>query len=160
MPYIFDCRYFIHMCGFPPSLLVQPIYRGFIPSLCLTLLTLFPSFIHIHASVPSFLPTRMVLFCNVLPIKTQCHLLYQHFISFQCFAKSYDFVSSCLCYLALLTVLSVTLTSDDCVKFVINPYPTAFPYGNGMVLHFYQQQESSTTKTVHKVINKGLKTYV
>ena len=42
----------------------------------------------------------------------------------------------------------------------INPYPTAFPYGNGMVLHFYQQQESSTAKTVHKVINKGLKTYV
>ena len=42
----------------------------------------------------------------------------------------------------------------------INPYPTSFPYGNGMVLHFYQQQESSTTKTVHKVINKGLKTYV
>ena len=42
----------------------------------------------------------------------------------------------------------------------INPYPTAFPYGNGMVLHFYQQQESSTTKTVHKVMNKGLKTYV
>ena len=36
---------------------------------------------------------------------------------------------------------------------LINPYPTAFPYGNGMVLHFYQQQESSTTKTVHKVIN-------
>ena len=43
---------------------------------------------------------------------------------------------------------------------VINPYPTAFPYGNGMVLHFYQQQESSTTKTVHKVINKRLKAYV
>ena len=42
----------------------------------------------------------------------------------------------------------------------INSYPTAFPYGNGMVLHFYQQQESSTTKTVHKVINKGLKAYV
>ena len=42
----------------------------------------------------------------------------------------------------------------------VNPYPTAFPYGNGMVLHFYQQQESSTTKTVHKVINRGLKTYV
>jgi hypothetical protein len=40
------------------------------------------------------------------------------------------------------------------------PYPKAFPYGNGMVLQFYQQQESSTTKTVHKVINKGLKTYV
>ena len=43
---------------------------------------------------------------------------------------------------------------------IFNPYPTAFPYGNGMVLHFYQQQESSTTKTVHKVINKGLKKYV
>ena len=42
----------------------------------------------------------------------------------------------------------------------IIPCPTAFPYGNGMVLHFYQQQESSTTKTVHKVINKGLKAYV
>ena len=41
-----------------------------------------------------------------------------------------------------------------------NPYPTAFPYGNGIVLHFYQQQETSTTKTVHKVISKGLKTYV
>ena len=40
------------------------------------------------------------------------------------------------------------------------PYPTAFPYGNGMVLHFYQEQESSTTKTVHKAINKGLKAYV
>ena len=40
-------------------------------------------------------------------------------------------------------------------EIVIIPYPTAFPYGNGMVLHFYQQQESSTTKTVHKVINKG-----
>ena len=45
-------------------------------------------------------------------------------------------------------------------KHIFNPYPTAFPYGNGMVLHFYQQQESSTTKTVHKVINKGLKSYV
>ena len=46
------------------------------------------------------------------------------------------------------------------ILYIINPYPTAFPYGNGMVLHFYQQQESSTTKTVHRVINKGLKTYV
>ena len=43
---------------------------------------------------------------------------------------------------------------------LLNPYPTAFPYGNGMVLHFYQQQESSTTKTVHIVNNKGLKAYV
>ena len=45
-------------------------------------------------------------------------------------------------------------------RYIINPYPTAFPYGNGMVLHFYQQQESSMTKTIHKVINKGLKAYV
>ena len=45
-------------------------------------------------------------------------------------------------------------------QITVNPYPTAFPYGNGMVLHFYQQQESSTTKTVHRVINKGLKAYV
>ena len=50
--------------------------------------------------------------------------------------------------------------NDNCDNININPYPTAFPYGNGMVLHFYQQQESSTIKTVHKVINKGLKTYV
>ena len=42
----------------------------------------------------------------------------------------------------------------------VNPYPTAFPYAIGMVLHFYEQRESSTTKTVHKVINKGLKSYV
>ena len=46
------------------------------------------------------------------------------------------------------------------ITWKFNPYPTAFPYGNGMVLHFYQQQESSTTKTVHRVINKGLKAYV
>ena len=54
------------------------------------------------------------------------------------------------------------IEAQEFLKFYrkINPYPTAFPYGNGMVLHFYQQQESSTTKTVHKVINKGLKTYV
>ena len=58
-----------------------------------------------------------------------------------------------LSYVSLyLKFLSITIFN--------NPYPTAFPYGNGMVLHFYQQQESSTTKTVHKVINKGLKTYV
>ena len=48
----------------------------------------------------------------------------------------------------------------DTPRTCINPYPTAFPYGNAMVLHFYQQQESSTTRTVHKVINKGLKAYV
>ena len=56
--------------------------------------------------------------------------------------------------------ISVSSTSILDKTEMFNPYPTAFPYGNGMVLHFYQQQESSTTKTVHKVINKGLKTYV
>ena len=54
------------------------------------------------------------------------------------------------------SLVRVTYCVCDC----FNPYPTAFPYGNGMVLHVYQQQESSTTKTVHKVINKGLKAYV
>jgi len=52
-----------------------------------------------------------------------------------------------------------TYTWETCQLYV-NPYPVAFPYGNGMVLHFYQQQERSTTKTVHKVINKRLETYV
>ena len=51
-------------------------------------------------------------------------------------------------------------TYTQTVPVIFNPYLTAFPYGNGMVLHFYQQQESSTTKTVHKVIDKRLKTYV
>ena len=51
-------------------------------------------------------------------------------------------------------------TNRLCQDISLNPYPTAFPYGNGMVLHFCQQQESSTTKTVHKVINRRLKTYV
>ena len=57
---------------------------------------------------------------------------------------------------------SITIYTIKFEEFTVlfNPYPTAFPYRNGMVLHFYQQQESSTTKTVHKVINKGLKTYV
>ena len=59
----------------------------------------------------------------------------------------------------LLIIFDQTKTNEDIIH-IINPYPTAFPYGNGMLLHFYQQQESSTTKTVHKVINKGLKTYV
>ena len=65
----------------------------------------------------------------------------------------FDFLNACyiLKYFSLFFPLE---------KSIINPYPTAFPYGNGMVLHFYQQQESSTTKTVHEVINKGLKTYV
>ena len=55
---------------------------------------------------------------------------------------------------------NVIISSFLLLCFHVIPYPTAFSYGNGMVLHFYQQQESSTTKTVHKVINKGLKAYV
>ena len=64
---------------------------------------------------------------------------------------------------ALVAYLDMPLNLSEELEFKVeyfNPYPTAFPYGNGMVLHFYQQQESSTTKTVHKVINKGLKAYV
>ena len=66
-------------------------------------------------------------------------------------------LSSCCCSLLVRKKSSQT---TRCQPQWINPYPTAFPYGNGMVLHIYQQQESSTTKTVHKVINKRLKTYV
>ena len=56
--------------------------------------------------------------------------------------------------------IQIFIFSAVYIEVSIIPYPTTFPYGNGMVLHFYQQQESSTTKTVHKVINKGLKAYV
>ena len=75
-----------------------------------------------------------------------------------------DTVVIFLCYSVLCVVVTSVKMETDIFKlmntFYINPYPTAFPYGNGMVLHFYQQQESSTTKTVHKVINKRLKAYV
>ena len=63
-------------------------------------------------------------------------------------------------YRYIYICVSLSKLPEKEMKLWDNPYPTAFPYGNGMVLHFYQQQESSTTKTVHKVINKGLKTYV
>ena len=59
-------------------------------------------------------------------------------------------------YIQYALRMTITMRTD----YFFNPYPTAFPYGNGMVLHFYQQQENSTTKTVHKVINRGLKAYV
>ena len=59
-----------------------------------------------------------------------------------------------------VNLLSRRLSYDVYSSLIVNPYLTAFPYGNGMVLHFYEQQESSTTKTVHKVINRGLKAYV
>jgi len=61
--------------------------------------------------------------------------------------------------LTALWVLNIACLVEI-LEVLVNPYPTAFPYGIGMVLHFYQQQESSTTKAVHKVINKGLKAYV
>ena len=60
----------------------------------------------------------------------------------------------------LCTAIILNINKVPKGPWLINPYPTAFLYGNGMVLHFYQQQESSTTKTVHRVINKGLKAYV
>ena len=69
------------------------------------------------------------------------------------------YVKSSNIILGLVTKIIVHFCTDF-TSWLLNPYPTAFPYGNGMVLHFYQQQESSTTKTVHKVINKRLKTYV
>ena len=83
-------------------------------------------------------------------LKCSCHL-----VSWTCGFASNRPVAS-------LTPTSLHVRGFPASGFVIwyNPYPTAFPYGNGMVLHFYQQQESSTTKTVHKVINKGLKAYV
>ena len=62
--------------------------------------------------------------------------------------------------LRIYMIIESEASLSDVLSVLINPYPTAFPYGNGVVLHFYQQQESSTTKTVHKVINKGLKAYV
>ena len=43
------------------------------------------------------------------------------------------------------------------VNACLNSYPTAFPYGNGMVLHFYQQQESSTPKLYTKSLTRDLK---
>ena len=80
-----------------------------------------------------------------------------------CGSKSIDYISDS--FEGSRFIVNVTVGWETNINLLlnlhhVNPYPTAFPYGNGMVLHFYQQQESSTTKTVHKVINKGLKTYV
>ena len=69
-------------------------------------------------------------------------------------------ISRDLCQTVVLHSPHMDIPLSSLILGPFNPYPTAFPSGNGMVLHFYQQQESSTTKTVHKVINKGLKTYV
>jgi hypothetical protein len=68
----------------------------------------------------------------------------------------------CMSYKCIFTILQQSWETQMMqMKYkLINSYPTTFPYVNGTVPHFYQQLESSTTKTVHKVINKGLKTYV
>ena len=81
-----------------------------------------------------------------------------------CHTRARLFTITVTAIIVIIIIISITLSHSRIINTIttitINPYPTAFPYGNGMVLHFYQQQESSTTKTVHKVINKGLKTYV
>ena len=80
--------------------------------------------------------------------RTVCTFFKRHYMN------KYSCVICSKCFIQKSPWRSAILTDN------IIPYPTAFPYGNSMVLHFYQQQESRTTKTVHKVINKGLKTYV
>ena len=80
-------------------------------------------------------------------------VLHKVSVLYQIYCSTHTYKASTLSF---LVVVNVTMQRDG--HYI--PYPTAFPYGNGMVLHFYQQQESSTTKTVHKVINKGLKAYV
>ena len=39
----------------------------------------------------------------------------------------------------MLSLFAISVNRKH-IRYII-PYPTAFPYGNGMVLHFYQQQE-------------------
>ena len=97
---------------------------------------------------------------------TLCILLIQHIVYIKSSHFRFyvaDHASAGIGRLVTSNILSPTtakLVASDPFYVGFNPYPTVFPYGNGMVLHFYQQQESSTTKTVHKVINKRLKTYV
>ena len=105
------------------------------------------------------------LICQIAWFQLQCTYFFVSFVNFSGDLHVGFFVT-------ILNGITYqeNLTFDACVFAIFkmfftellsyNPYPTAFPYENGMVLHFYQQQESSTTKTVHKVINKGLKTYV
>ena len=85
------------------------------------------------------------------------HVWFNHFYKVR---FSFFLISNLRCFAGQLPPFGHAPARYSSVCLLINPYPTAFPYGNGMVLHFYQQQESSTTKTVHKVINKRLKTYV
>ena len=88
----------------------------------------------------------------VIDYKSKFDFLYNFYLKYVSLYEELSGISSCV-YTGLHPKYSLFLSD-------FNPYPTAFPYGNGMVLHFYQQQESSATETVHKVINKGLKAYV
>ena len=105
---------------------------------------------------------NMCLFCTV-----QCKMSKYHFQpghSLACFAVTCMTLSKSARSFMCLEGMAVEQNLNKIINLYCLlgshiPYPTAFPYGNGMVLHFYQQQESSTTKTVHKVINKGLKAY-
>ena len=47
-----------------------------------------------------------------------------------------------------------------CILGLINPYPTAFPYGNGMVLHFYtstSNKRAAQPKLYTKSLTRDLK---
>ena len=88
--------------------------------------------------------------------KTMIHVLYEY-SNLACITLSKLTYANQTLLKTLKVKLPQKLTALEITLPFINPYPTEFPYGNGMVLHFYQQQESSTTKTVYKVINKGLK---
>ena len=107
-----------------------------------------------------------MFFWNVgTPCCTTLHHMCRNYFSTDCCkdlksrkAESCGRNSRCCLYNYIFEFIQIP--PSVCMAKHFNPYPTAFPYGNGMVLHFYQQQESSTTKTVHKVINRGLKAYV
>ena len=105
----------------------------------------------------------MPLLANVVVILLRSIVILtpnRQFLDCATIAFSERYVCQNLTYLGMLSTTSPTCHLDTLYTTSIIPYPTALPYGNGMVLHFYQQQESSTTKIVHKVINKGLKAYV
>ena len=96
---------------------------------------------------------KFVVWLSAVSVKKQCSIEWENVIKAKlCLFSPYK----CVGGIKVQFQLSVPSAPGE----RIIPYPTAFPYGNGMVLHFYQQQESSTTKTVHKVINKRLKAYI
>ena len=116
---------------------------------------------------------NVIFFLHFLGVKRICQQKYRKHRSRRLVVRPYMIVSAqdhgrtCVTLLHLNPLVQQRTYQSKfkadqpfCLLTAHNPYPTAFPYGNGMVLHFYQQQESSTTKTVNKVINKGLKAYV